>query len=158
MSSNKRAKVKGRNETGRYISIPHNVLEHPDYQKLTGAAVKILIAMLIQYNGHNNGDLTLALSVMKNFGFKSSDTINSAKKQLLESGLIIETRAGQFTNPGGICALYAVTWRAINECRGKLNVAATKTPPRNFSLENKKLKGLKITISGNRSESLRKPD
>lgn len=158
MSSKKRARVKGREGLGRFVAIPHSVLEHPDYQKLTGAAVKILLAMLTQYNGRNNGDFTLALSVMKSFGFNSSDTINSAKKQLLNHGLIIETRPGQFTNPGGICALYAVTWQPIDECHGKLNTAPTSTPPRKFSLENQQLQSLKITSSEIRSESLRKPD
>jgi hypothetical protein len=158
MSSKKRARTKGRDGIGRFVAIPHAVLVHPDFQKLTGSAVKVLLVMLTQYNGHNNGDFTLALSVMKGFGFSSSDTINSAKKQLLKHGLIIETRPGQFTNPGGICALYAVTWQPIDDCQGKLNVAPTSTPPRKFSLENQQRPSLKITSSGNRSESIRKPD
>ena len=72
---------------------------------------------------------------------------------------LVKTRTGQFTNPGGVCALYAITWQPIDECKGKkLHVAPTNTPPRKFSLENQQLKGLKITNSENRNESDRKTD
>ncbi|MBS54984.1 MAG: hypothetical protein CMI03_19775 [Oceanospirillaceae bacterium] len=158
MPANKRARVKGRGETGRFVAIPHSVLQHPDYQSLTGAAVKVLIAMLTQYNGRNNGDLCLAPAVMRSYGFRSSDTLNTAKKQLLKHGLIIETRPGRFTNPGGICALYAVTWQPIDECNGKIDIAPTAAPPRSFSVENQTAKEQQNTLSENRSQSLRQPD
>lgn len=143
-----RKKAKGRAPGGRYISILHSVLEHPDYQALTGAAVKVLNYMLIQYNGSNNGDLSIAMGTMRKYGFRSSDTLDSAKKQLLQRGLIIETRAGRFTNPGGVCALYAITWQPIDECGGKLDVPATSKPVRAFSLENHHLKKTPCPVSG----------
>ena len=92
--------------------------------------------MYYQFKGNNNGDLTAAFTVMRAYGFNSKDTLDKAKKQLLDHGLIIKTRDGQFLNPGGRCDLFAVTWRAIDECNGKLDVPATSTPPRQFSLEN----------------------
>lgn len=125
---------------GGFAGIPRIVLKHPDYQRLSGGAVKLLLELASQFKGKNNGDLTTAFSVLKNRGFNSTDTIKRAKNELMEAYMIIETREGRFTNPGGICALYALTWQAIDECKGKgLNVSPTTTPPRKFSKEiNKK--------------------
>jgi len=47
-------------------------------------------------------------------------------------------REGRFSNPHGVCALYALSWQPIDECNGKLEIASTNTPPRKFSLENNK--------------------
>ncbi len=53
--------------------------------------------------------------------------------------MIIKTRQGFFMNPGGRCALYALTWLPIDECQGKkLEVNSTTTPPRKFSMEQNK--------------------
>ncbi|MCY1463774.1 hypothetical protein D9M71_817200 [compost metagenome] len=49
--------------------------------------------------------------------------------------MIVRTREGKFMKPGGHCDLYAVTWHKIDECAGKLEVSATATAPRKFSLE-----------------------
>jgi hypothetical protein len=48
--------------------------------------------------------------------------------------MIMLTRQGQFIrNKAG---LYALTWASIDECSGKyLDESPTRTPPRNFSLE-----------------------
>jgi len=50
----------------------------------------------------------------------------------------LKTRNGRFINPGARCALYALTWQPVDECIGKkLEISATKTPPRKFSVEGK---------------------
>lgn len=113
-------------------------MDHPDYQNLSGGAVKLLLEFARQYKGSNNGDLTAAYSVLKARGFNSKKTVSRAVKELKDAEMIMETRAGKFLNPGGHCALYAVTWQAIDECPGKrLDASPTATPPRKFSLENK---------------------
>ena len=122
-----------------YIAIPHMVMDSDDYRNLPPNAVKLLNALIYQYRGKNNGDLTAAFSYMQGFGFKSKETLTRAIKQLLEAKLIIRTRLGWFTNPGGRCALYALTWLPINECKGKrLEVGPTSTPYRKFSMEQNK--------------------
>jgi hypothetical protein len=63
-------------------------------------------------------------------GFVSKDTLQRAKRELLEKQLIIQTREGRFTNPDGVCALYALTWLPLDECGGKLDV--TTIPARRF--------------------------
>ena len=60
-------------------------------------------------------------------------TVCTAIKELIDANLILKTREGRFLNPGGRCALYAVTWQPIDDCFGKdLEVKATIKAPRSF--------------------------
>lgn len=130
-----RERTKGRKGSGRFGALPHSVWEHPDYYNLTGSAAKLLMDLICQYNGRNNGDLQAAYSVLNSRGWNSRETISRAVGELLRARLIVKTREGKFTNPGGRCALYALSWLPINDCDNKLEVPPTTTPPRKFSLE-----------------------
>jgi hypothetical protein len=122
-----------------HIQIPHRVMDTNDYRNLPPNAIKLLNALVYQYRGRNNGDLTAAYTYMQQFGFKSKATLHRARKQLLEAKMIIQTRQGFFMNPGGRCALYALTWLPVDDCQGKkLEVRASITPPRKFSMEQNK--------------------
>ena len=133
-----RRKTKTGSKRG-HIQIPHIVMDNDDYRNLPPNAIKLLNALVYQYRGKNNGDLTAAFTYMQHFGFKSKETLHRAIRQLLEAKIIIKTRQGFFMNPGGKCALYALTWLPINECQGKkLEVNSTTTPPRKFSMEQNK--------------------
>lgn len=123
---------------GGFSGIPRMVMDHPDYINLSGNAVKLLNELARQYRGSNNGDLTTSYSILKSRGFKSKGTIERNRNELLNAKLIIKTREGRFSNPHGVCALYALSWQPIDECNGKLEIASTNTPPRKFSLENNK--------------------
>ena len=102
---------------------------------LSGNAVKLLNAMAYQDNGHNNGDFTVTWSVMhEQHGFRSRETLNNSRKELLAANLIHLTRQGDKSR----CGLYAVTWNAIDECDGKLDCSPTKVPIRS-TWDNKKL-------------------
>lgn len=138
-----RSKAKGRSDgSGGHGALPRHVWRHPDYQNLSGNAVKLLMDFACQYNGRNNGDLTAALSVLGPRGWRSKGTIQRALRELQTTGMIIKTREGRFLNPGGVCDLYALTWKPIDECKGKsLSVAPTVTPWRKFSLEDIKTPG-----------------
>jgi len=84
-----------------------------------------------QYRGNNNGDLTVAHAVLKPKGWNSRPTIEKARDQLLEFGFIVTTRQGRFTNPGGICSLFALTWIPVHDIPGKgLEVEPTSKPLR----------------------------
>jgi hypothetical protein len=136
-----RPNAKGRKDDHKsYAGIPRIVLDSPDYQNLSDKAARLLLEMARQFRGRNNGDLTAAHSVLKKRGnaFKRQATISKAVNELLAANLIIKTREGRFTNPGALCALYAITWREINDCNGKnLEVKPTVTPPRKFTMEGK---------------------
>ena len=135
-SAKRREKTKNRKETGRFAQLPHVVLNSADYISLSYKSKALLVDLVYQYNGKNNGDLTAALGFLKKRGWVRSATLSSAANELLEANLIIKTREGRFQNPYSRCALCAITWQPINECEGKdLEVRATSTPHRKFSLE-----------------------
>lgn len=126
------------NHPGGYIGIPRRLAEQRDYLSLSTSAKVVLLALVYQYRGKNNGDLSAANRLLRRWGIKSSTTAQKAIKELLEANLIVRTREGRFLNPGGRCALYALTWESIDECGGKLDVASTITPLRKLSLERSK--------------------
>ena len=129
---------KGRNNLphGPYAALPIIMLDHPDFLALSGSALKVLLFLMRQYRPGKNGDLSATFTDMKKRGIGSPSTLAKAINELIEARWIMRTRTGYFTNPGGRCALYALTWHAIDECPNKdLEVAATATAPRKLTLE-----------------------
>lgn len=117
-------KNNNRRQKGRWAGIPHRVIESGSYSRLDGWDVKLLLELAKQYNGRNNGDLSATFSQSKELGWRSSGTLSGAIKKLLRYGFIQKTRQGGKNR----CCLYALTWAAIDECKGKLEVGPTKTP------------------------------
>lgn len=108
-------------------------MDEADFRQLSYKSKSLLMIFAYQYRGNNNGDLTAALSILRDWGWKRDATISSAVKELLAANLIIRSRDGRFSNPGARCALYAITWQPIDECRGKnLDIPPTTTAPRKF--------------------------
>ena len=135
MARNRR-KSKGRNENGRFIAIPILLHDHPDFQNLSGTALKVLLGLSRQYRGKNNGDLSASHSQAVKWGVGSKTSLAKALRDLQKYKFIIKTREGYFTNPGGRCALYALAWRPIDECPGKgLEIQASITPPLKLSFQ-----------------------
>lgn len=132
-----RLKTKGRKDGGRFAHLPDNMLRSPEYHSIPGEGVRLLNALAAQYNGYNNGDLTAALSVLRAYGFTSSDTVSTNLRKLEKAGLIVRTRDGMFCGGTSTCALYALGWKPIDACPGKrLTVAPTDRPPRSFQPAN----------------------
>jgi hypothetical protein len=120
----KRWKHKGRSESGGYLALPHSVMASPNFRAASAHAIKLLNDLGFQYRGGNNGDLSAAWRIMQPRGWKSRDTLARAIRELLELGLIEKTRQGGLH----LCSLFALTWLAIDECGGKLDVPATHAP------------------------------
>ena len=120
-----RAKAKGRREKGSFASLPHSVLWSQEYAELSAIAVKLLVDLLGQYTGKNNGDLTATWKVMQRRGWKSKDTLYRALGELQDTGFLIVARQGGRNR----CSLYALTFLAIDECKGKTDIKPTATPP-----------------------------
>jgi len=116
-----------------FAGIPRVVMDSADYRSLSGSAVKLLNELAYQYRGKNknNGNLTVAFAVLKSRGWKSRTTIEKARNELLAAHLIVCTRQGQFTNPGGTCSLFALVWAVVDDCPGKgLSISPTRKPLR----------------------------
>ena len=112
-------------ERGRFLALPHAVLTSAAYLSLSPHGIKLLIDLGAQYNGRNNGDLCAAWKLMRPRGWRSEETLAKAKKELLRTQLIVETRKGWRPNRA---SLYALTFFALNYCAGKLDFAPAGFP------------------------------
>lgn len=114
-------KNKGRRSGKRYFPKYHDVQKSPAYRSLTLSARAVLDDLCLQLNGKNNGDLALAMRLMKPLGWTSHNTLTRAAKELKDKGFLTLTRQGG----RGIPNLFAITWAPINDCGGKLEVMPT---------------------------------
>ncbi len=120
MARNKRYKdAADKRDSGQFFAIPHSVLNGAAYLSVSSHARMLLFDLTAQYKGDNNGDLCAAFSMMKLRGWKSTHTLLNAKRELLDVILIEETRKGARPN---LASLYAVTWLALDDCKGKLDM------------------------------------
>ncbi len=82
-------KAKGRSgKEAAFLGLPHSVLDSSDFGQLSGNAVKVLLSIARQYNGHNNGDLSAPGSKAKPNGIGSENTWYKAIKELIAADLI----------------------------------------------------------------------
>ncbi len=118
-------KNKGRREGGQFFALPHRVMDSANYCRLSAKAVKLLNDLGFQYNGINNGNLCATFLVMKPRGWPSKSTLEEAIAELLHYGMIMLTRQGGRHKAN----LYGLTWCAVDDCNGKLDVSETPTSP-----------------------------
>jgi len=126
-----RKSMKNSTRAGRFLMFPYAVQQSRNYKKLSAQAVKLLVDIGIQYNGRNNGDLCATLSFLKKYGWKSSSTLAEKLDELLYYGFIEKTRQGGKHR----CSLYAISWKPINECDGKLDVRETRVASNKWKID-----------------------
>lgn len=124
------AKAKGRRDGSSFVPIPHVVLNDSNYRSLSCRAVKLLLDLCAQIHRKrgepsDNGNQTTAWKVISKQGWTSRDQIFKAQKELEKKEFILRTRQGGRHQ----CNLFAVTFYAIDECDGKLEVSPTAAPP-----------------------------
>jgi hypothetical protein len=124
----KRARHKGRRTSKTFFGFPHECIRHSNYISLSAYAVKLLIDLGAQYNGKNNGDLCAPWSIMKDRGWNSQATLHRAKNELIDKGWIVTSRQGGRHK----CSLFALSFQAIDECKGKLDINSTNVAPGNW--------------------------
>jgi len=100
---------------GYYSALPHGLLDSVAFMGAGHTARSLLFDLLRQHNGRNNGHIQIAAPWMKKRGWTSNDVLHRAKLELIERGLIIQTRQGGL-NAGA--NLYAVTWLDITNFVG----------------------------------------
>jgi hypothetical protein len=106
--------------TGTYSAIPHRVLDSVAFKGSSDRAKSLLFALLRQINGKNNGHLQLTDKWLCAQGWLSKSQNIKACNELIERGLVIQTRRGGL-NAG--CNWYAVTWLRISNFAG-LDISA----------------------------------
>lgn len=125
MSKRNIARTKGRSTGRSFIMFPHELLDSPRFYALSAHAVKALMYLAAQYKGYNNGDLGIAWKNAKRKGLKSNAMLRRGVLELVDAGFVIQTRQGGRNR----CSLFALAWRPIDDCKGKLDVAATRVAP-----------------------------
>ena len=137
--ADKRQKKTGRRTSYSFAAKPHHIFRADckngvpsPASVLSHMAAHMLDNITAQFNGRNNGDLSAAPKIMKLYGWNSHGSIHSALTELLALGFIEQTRQGGKNK----CRLYAVTWCAINDCKGKLDFNPTGVPSNLWKPEN----------------------
>lgn len=121
---NKYRDAKAKREPGQFVSLPRIVLLSRGWTMLSHHAVTLMMDLLVQYNGFNNGDLCASWTVMEKRSWKSKDTLHKALQELKDGGWIIVSRQGGRNR----ATLYALTFYAIDDCNGKIDINATRSP------------------------------
>ena len=134
MAKSRYKNAKDKRDGESHIGVPHCVLNGAAYLGLNAYARMLLWDLAAQYRGDNNGDMCAAWKLMKPRGWKSEETLGKAKRHLLEVGLIVETRKGARPNK---CSLFALTWYALDVCKGKLDISPQSFPRGAYKLKDR---------------------
>jgi hypothetical protein len=118
------------------------IYDHPDYISLKPNARALLWDLCRQYNGHNNGDLSLSESVMKKWGWYKNALLRN-KKALIDNNWIFISGHKKARN--GFTYLYALTWLQINQCDGKLYPESYAHKPRSLKSRGDKMALLNLS-------------
>ena len=102
-------------DPGGFVALPWTVLDSSAYQGLSVHAKALLMEVARQSHHDNNGRLLLSRAYLGPRGWKSSDMIMKAKRELLDAELIFETVKGCRPNKA---SWYAVTWRMLDRIPG----------------------------------------
>lgn len=95
-----------------YASIPIDVLQSTAFIGAGHTAKALLFELMRQHDGYNNGRLELSFVYLKKYReWTSRDVVTRARNELIERGLIIQTKKGGL-NAG--TNYYAVTWLDIS--------------------------------------------
>ena len=133
---NKGKKIDVKRDPGGFVALPWSVLDCAAYALLSHPARSLLWEFARQYIRDNNGRLLASGVYLAKRGWKSSDVIYRAKKELLDAGFIHETVMGHRPNKA---SWYAVTWHALDKLAG-YDLGAAETFKRGAYRENIPLK------------------
>ena len=101
--------------SGGYSVIPWMVIESNSFKGASDKAKALLFALMRQHNGQNNGHLHLTKKWLYDMGWTCHENNSKARNELLERGLIEQTRWGGL-NAGA--DLFALTWLNISNYVG----------------------------------------
>jgi hypothetical protein len=101
--------------SGGFSAIPHVVLDSLSFKGGSDKAKSLLLALIRQHNGSNNGHLHLAKKWLYKQGWTCDENNRKATHELIERGLIVQTKWGGLNlGPN----LFALTWHDISNYVG----------------------------------------
>ncbi|SAL09409.1 hypothetical protein AWB69_00031 [Caballeronia udeis] len=113
--SNSKRRFKGAKDkrpSGRFYTLPAVVLQSAAFISLSAHAIKLMLDLLEQYRGDDNGRMLCTWAHMhEKRGWKSRDTLDKARAELMTAGFLFETVKGRRPNRA---SWYALTFFAID--------------------------------------------
>ena len=104
---------RSKNNEGRYVLLPHRVIDSPGYQATGPAARAVLIEVHRLFNGKNNGSLALSVRLIAQRTNVSKDTVARAINELVNCGLLRRVKASSFSQKK-VAAEYRLTSLTCN--------------------------------------------
>ncbi|MFA0046708.1 hypothetical protein AB4351_08300 [Vibrio sp. 10N.261.51.F11] len=108
-------KTKTKKNVGRFAGIPLRVLTTKAYTELSSLSRALLLELAAQYDGKNNGYLSLTRNDLKQRGFNSPSSNQKAIDALINAGFITKTIQGGISSGRTHCNLYGVSWQPSDE-------------------------------------------
>jgi hypothetical protein len=96
-------------ERKQHARIYYDLLDAPAWRVISPSARGFFIDARRKLDGSNNGNISLVLSELRHYGYRSPTTLAKMLFQLQSIGLIEKTRAGCVERGLRICSLYAFT-------------------------------------------------
>lgn len=114
-SSRRVAEARANRPPGGFVPMPHIVVRSEQWTRLSAHGCKLLMDLLAQYNGRNNGDLCATWSLMVKRGWRSRDTLRKAQAELETWGWVARTRQGGLHAPNlfGV-TFFGLDWQSKN--------------------------------------------
>lgn len=112
----------------RFVAIPVPVLESAAYRELPDSARSLLIDLLMQFSGKNNGRLCTSYVALQRYGWTSKSKLERAKAALLQAPFILITRRGR---PPNTSEWVGVTWFQLDYDRS-MDLVPRDWPLNNF--------------------------
>ena len=94
-----------------FIKLDHDLVRGPEWRGLSGDAAKVLIDILDQFNGRNNGRLHYGIRHAMRCLNCSKRTAIRRLGELRDTGLIVATEKGSFIDKMGARKGITTAWR-----------------------------------------------
>ncbi len=112
--------------SGSYTPLPHALLDSVAFMGASDRAKAMLLELVRQHSGRNNGHLQLAVNWLRKRGWKSTSGIQLAKAELVARGLaVLTSRGGLNAGPDR----FALTWLPISDYTGLSEVTSRTYAP-----------------------------
>ncbi|MHA2940314.1 hypothetical protein ACXJY6_18725 [Vibrio sp. RC27] len=104
-----------RQNNGRFAGLPIWLLESMAYVSLPPLSKALLFELAGQYNGRNNGYLSLTREDLKRRGYTTPASTQKAIQCLLNCGFLSRTIDGGIHRGKHACHLYSINWQPSDE-------------------------------------------
>ena len=113
MAKGRRYNRTGRSEgMGRFVAVPFDLMDAPAYSALSTTARAIMLLVIRNHNGHNNGRIRLSARDGERWGLDKNTTARGLK-ELTAAGFLINTKEADYHSKK-LAREYAITWQALD--------------------------------------------